>query len=61
MLDNKFKIEALVDFGEGAQSLSPSIFAEILSASAGEANNGTITIDLADYGTVDVSTVEKFK
>ena len=59
--DNKFKIEALVDFGEGAQSLSPSIFAEILSASAGEANNGTITIDLADYGTVDVSTVEKFK
>ena len=59
--DNKFKIEALVDFGEGAQSLSPSIFAEILSASVGEANNGTITIDLADYGTVDVSTVEKFK
>ena len=59
--DNKFKIEALVDFGEGAQSLSPSIFAEILSASTGEANNGTITIDLADYGTVDVSTVEKFK
>lgn len=59
--DNKFKIEALVDFGEGAQSLSPSIFAEILSASAGEVNNGTITIDLADYGTVDVSTVEKFK
>jgi flagellar basal-body rod modification protein FlgD len=59
--DNKFKIEALVDFGEGAQSLSPSVFAEILSASAGKANNGTITIDLADYGTVDVSTVEKFK
>ena len=59
--DNKFKIEALVDFGEGAQSLSPSIFAEILSASTGEANNGTITVDLADYGTVDVSTVEKFK
>ena len=59
--DNKFKIEALVDFGEGAQSLSPSIFAEILSASAGEVNNGTITVDLADYGTVDVSTVEKFK
>ena len=59
--DNKFKIEALVDFGEGAQSLSPSIFAEILSASAGHAENGTITIDLADYGTVDVSTVEKFK
>ena len=59
--DNKFKIEALVDFGEGAQSLSPSIFAEILSASAGETNNGTITIDLADYGTVDVNTVEKFK
>ena len=59
--DNKFKIEALVDFGEGAKSLSPSIFAEILSASAGETNNGTITIDLADYGTVDVSTVEKFK
>ena len=59
--DSKFKIEALVDFGEGAQSLSPSIFAEILSASAGETNNGTITIDLADYGTVDVSTVEKFK
>jgi flagellar basal-body rod modification protein FlgD len=59
--NNKFKIEALVDFGEGAQSLSPSIFAEILSASAGDDNNGTITIDLADYGTVDVSTVEKFK
>ena len=59
--DNKFKIEALVDFGEGAQSLSPSIFAEILSASAGDASNGAITIDLADYGTVDVSTIEKFK
>ena len=59
--DNKFKIEALVDFGEGAQSLSPSIFAEILSASAGGASDGTITIDLEDYGTVDVSTIEKFK
>jgi flagellar basal-body rod modification protein FlgD len=59
--DNKFKIEALVDFGDGAQSLSPSIFAEILSASAGNSDDGSITIDLADYGTVDATTIEKFK
>ena len=59
--EGKLKIEALVDFGEGVQSLSPSIFAEILSASSGSADGGAITIDLADYGAIDASTVEKFK
>ena len=34
--NTKLKLEALVDFGDGSQSLSPSIFAEILSASTGE-------------------------
>jgi flagellar basal-body rod modification protein FlgD len=55
------KIEALVDFGDGVQSLSPSIFAEILSASSGNDDGGAITIDLADYGAIDASTVDKFK
>jgi len=59
--ESKLKIEALVDFGDGVQSLSPSIFAEILSASSGNVDGGAITIDLADYGAIDASTVEKFK
>lgn len=57
----KLKLEALVDFGDGSQSLSPSIFAEILSASTGEGAADAITIDLADYGEIDVNEVQKFK
>lgn len=59
--NTKLKLEALVDFGDGSQSLSPSIFAEILSASTGEGAADAITIDLADYGEIDVNEVQKFK
>ena len=59
--NTKLKLEALVDFGDGSQSLSPSIFAEILSASTGEGTADAITIDLADYGEIDVNEVQKFK
>ena len=59
--NTKLKLEALVDFGDGSQSLSPSIFAEILSASTGEGAADSITIDLADYGEIDVNEVQKFK
>ena len=54
------RIEAFADMGKGMESLTPSIFAEILAASTGDAVNG-VMLDVRDYGEVRAADVKKFR
>ena len=54
------RIEAFVDMGTGMESLTPSIFAEILAASTGDAVSGVV-LDVRDYGEVRAADVRKFR
>ncbi len=57
---NVVRIEAYADFGEGKQALTPSIFAEVLAASKGDALTG-VMLDVRDYGEVRAADVTKFR
>ncbi len=54
------RIEAFADMGKGMESLTPSVFAEILAASTGDAVNG-VMLDVRDYGEVRAADVRKFR
>jgi flagellar basal-body rod modification protein FlgD len=54
------RIEAFADMGAGMESLTPSIFAEILAASTGDATSG-VMLDVRDYGEVRAADVRKFR
>jgi flagellar basal-body rod modification protein FlgD len=54
------RIEAFADMGTGMESLTPSIFAEILAASTGDAVSGVV-LDVRDYGAVRAADVTKFR
>ena len=54
------RIEAFADMGAGMESLTPSIFAEILAASTGDATSGVV-LDVRDYGEVRAADVRKFR
>ena len=54
------RIEAFADFGNGIESLTPSVFAEVLAASTGDETTGVV-LDVRDYGEVLASDVQKFR
>ena len=54
------RIDAFADFGDGMESLTPSVFAEILAASTGDAVTG-VMLDVRDYGEVRAADVAKFR
>ena len=54
------RIEAFADMGNGMESLTPSIFAEILAASTGDPVTG-VMLDVRDYGEVRAADVKKFR
>ena len=54
------RIEAYADMGKGMEGLTPSIFAEILAASTGDAATG-VMLDVRDYGEVRAADVSKFR
>ena len=54
------RIDAYADMGKGMESLTPSVFAEILAASTGDAVNG-VMLDVRDYGEVRAADVKKFR
>ena len=54
------RIEAFADMGKGMESLTPSVFAEILAASTGDAASG-VMLDVRDYGEVRAADVSKFR
>ena len=54
------RIEAFADFGNGVESLTPSVFAEVLAASTGDETQGVV-LDVRDYGEILASDVQKFR
>jgi len=54
------RIEAYADMGNGMESLTPNVFAEVLAASTGDAVNGVV-LDVRDYGEVRAADVGRFK
>ena len=54
------RIEAFADMGEGMQSLTPSVYAEILAASTGDPTTG-VMLDIRDYGSVRAADITKFR
>ncbi len=58
--DEAIRIEAFADMGAGMESLTPSIFAEILAASTGDQKTG-VMLDVRDYGEVRAAEIKKFR
>lgn len=54
------RIEAYADMGNGMESLTPNVFAEVLAASTGDELTGVV-LDVRDYGEVRAADVERFK
>jgi flagellar basal-body rod modification protein FlgD len=54
------RIEAYADFGNGKEALTPSVFAEVLAASKGDALTG-VMLDVRDYGEIRAADVTKFR
>ena len=54
------RIEAFADMGAGMESLTPSVFAEILATSTGDPVKG-VMLDVRDYGEVRAADVRKFR
>lgn len=54
------RIEAFADMGEGMQSLTPSVYAEILAASTGDPVTG-VMLDVRDYGSIRAADITKFR
>ena len=46
--------------GKGMEGVSSSIFAEVLSSSAGDGDSG-VMLDVRDYGTISANEVIKFR
>ena len=58
--DEPIFVEAYANSGKGMEGVSSSIFAEVLSSSAGDGNSG-VMLDVRDYGTISASEVIKFR
>lgn len=54
------RIEAFADMGKGMESLTPSVYAEILAASTGDPTTG-VMLDVRDYGSVRAADITKFR
>ena len=44
----------------GRSGVIPSVFAEVLAASTGDANSGVV-LEVKDYGNINASDVRKFR
>jgi len=58
--NERIRIEAFADLGKGMESLTPSVFAEVLAASAGTDADG-VMLDVQDYGSMRAADVQKFR
>ena len=58
--DEPIFVEAYANSGKGMEGVSSSIFAEVLSSSAGDGDNG-VMLDVRDYGTISANEVIKFR
>ena len=58
--DEPILVEAYANSGKGMEGVSSSIFAEVLSSSAGDGDSG-VMLDVRDYGTISANEVIKFR
>ena len=58
--DEPIFVEAYANSGKGMEGVSSSIYAEVLSSSAGEGDSG-VMLDVRDYGTISANEVIKFR
>ena len=58
--DEPIFVEAYANSGKGMEGVSSSIFAEVLSSSAGDGESG-VMLDVRDYGTISANEVIKFR
>ena len=58
--DEPIFVEAYANSGNGMEGVSSSIFAEVLSSSAGDGDSG-VMLDVRDYGTISANEVIKFR
>ena len=58
--DEPIFVEAYANSGKGMEGVSSSIFAEVLSSSAGNEDSG-VMLDVRDYGTISANEVIKFR
>ena len=58
--DEPIFVEAYANSGKGMEGVSSSIFAEVLSLSAGDGDSG-VMLDVRDYGTISANEVIKFR
>ncbi|MDA0962471.1 MAG: flagellar biosynthesis protein FlgJ [Proteobacteria bacterium] len=57
----QIKIEAMVNMGDGEQSLGPSVYAKVLAAAAGSDSTNSVMLDVQDYGEVAVTDTTRFR
>ena len=53
-------MQGMADKAKGMEGVSSSIFAEVLSSSAGDGDSG-VMLDVRDYGTISANEVIKFR
>ena len=58
--DEPIFVEAYANSGKGMEGVTSSIFAEVLSSSAGDGDSG-VMLDVRDYGTISANEVIKFR
>ena len=59
--NEKIKIEAIIDSGNGPEQLSPSIYSKVISASVGTGATKQVHLNVEDYGDLDVSSAVNFR
>ena len=58
--DSPLKVEAFMNGANGRSGVTPSVFAEVLAASTGDADTGVV-LEVKDYGNVNASDVKKYR
>ena len=59
--DRRLKIDATINFGDGAQQLNPSMYSRVLSASIGSGDTENVLINVEDFGEMDVTKAINFR
>ena len=56
----KIRVDAFADMGGGMESLTPSVFADVMAAAVSTTENA-VMLDVEDYGQVRADQVMKFR
>ena len=60
LFDKEMKVEVMVNYGEGMQSLQPNLFSKVIGAEV-DKNTGATNLELENDQTVDASSVLRFR